>query len=85
MVDHLIITDIYAAREKDVYNVSSQKLEEAMQEKHPDKNIRYMGDFEGIAEYVGKNAGKDDIIITMGAGDVYKIGQMLRTEESKGE
>ena len=85
MVDHLIITDIYAAREKDVYNVSSQKLEEAMQEKHPDKDIRYMGDFESIAEYVGKNAGKDDIIITMGAGDVYKIGKMLRTDESKGE
>ena len=85
MVDHLIITDIYAAREKDVYNVSSLKLEEAMQRKHPDKDIRYMADFENIAEYVGKNAGKDDIIITMGAGDVYKIGQMLRTDESKGE
>lgn len=85
LVDKLIVTDIYAAREKDVYNVSSEKLEVAMKEKHPDKDISYMSNFEDIAKYVDANIGKNDIIITMGAGDVYKIGQMLRKEENKGE
>lgn len=75
--DVVILTDIYAAREKDVYGISSYKLANAMVMKHPDKKIFYVKDFEDIARYLRKQAGKDDIVMTMGAGDVYKIGEML--------
>ncbi len=75
--DVVILTDIYAAREKDVYNISSYKLMTAMKAKHPDKAVYYVKDFEDIAKYIEKFAGKDDIVMTMGAGDVYKVGDML--------
>ncbi|MBR0307496.1 MAG: UDP-N-acetylmuramate--L-alanine ligase [Mogibacterium sp.] len=79
--DVVILTDIYAAREKDVYNISSYKLMNAMKEKHPDKAIYYVKDFEDIVRYIDKFAGKDDIVMTMGAGDVYKVGNMLLHKE----
>ena len=75
--DVLILTDIFAAREKDIYNISSEKLYNAMKEKHPEREVHYIGDFDEIAEYIEKNAERDDIVITMGAGDVYKIGELL--------
>jgi len=79
--DVVILTDIYAAREKDVYNISSYKLMTAMKEKHPDKAVYYVKDFEDIVRYIDKFAGKDDIVMTMGAGDVYKVGNMLLHKE----
>ena len=76
-VDSLIITDIYAAREKDVYGVSSYQLVNAIKAKYPDREVYYVQDFEDIVKYLSANAVKDDIVMTMGAGDVYKIGQMM--------
>ena len=81
--DALILTDIYAAREKDVYNVSSYKLMNAMKDRYPDKEIYYVKDFEDIANYINKVAGPEDVVITMGAGDVYKVGELLVSEENK--
>ena len=75
--DKLILTDIYAAREQDIYNISTYKLFNVMKEKYPDREIYYVKDFEDIVKYVKKFAVKDDIAMTMGAGDVYKIGEML--------
>jgi UDP-N-acetylmuramate--alanine ligase len=79
--DVLILTDIYAAREQDIYNISSYKLMCAMKEKYPDKPIYYVKDFEDIVKYIDKFAGQDDIVMTMGAGDVYKVGDMLLKKE----
>ncbi|MBM6991228.1 MAG: UDP-N-acetylmuramate--L-alanine ligase [Mobilibacterium timonense] len=81
-VDTLIVTDIYAAREKDVYGVSSYKLVQAMKEKHPERDVHYIQDFEDIAKYLERHAKKDDIVITMGAGDVYKVGRMMLGKQS---
>lgn len=75
--DILILADIYAAREKDIYNVSSANLAEAIKKKHPDKNVLYFDSFDKIAEYVKNNAGMRDLVLTMGAGDIYKIGKMI--------
>lgn len=75
--DALILTDIYAAREKDIYDMSSYKLYNAMKTKYPEREIYYVKDFEDIANYIKKFATKDDIAMTMGAGDVYKVGEML--------
>lgn len=75
--DTLILTDIYAAREQDVYNISSYKLYSTMKAKYPDRNIFYVKDFEDIVNYIKKVAEADDIVMTMGAGDVYKVGELL--------
>ena len=79
--DVLILTDIYAAREKDVYNISSYKLMVAIRQKHPDWKTFYIKDFEDIARYIERSAEEGDIAMTMGAGDVYKVGELLLADK----
>ena len=75
--EHLILADIYAAREKNIYKVSSEQLMNKIKETHPEKDVRYIGDFNEMADYVRTHSKKGDMIITMGAGDIYKVGEML--------
>lgn len=75
--DALILTEIYAARERDIYNISTKKLYDAMKEAHPEREIYHISEFDEIAAFIRKNACEDDIVITMGAGDVNKIGEIL--------
>ena len=53
----------------------------AMRNRHPEMEVYYVKDFEDIVRYIRKVAGKDDIVMTMGAGDIYKVGEMLLAEE----
>lgn len=73
--DTVLITDIYAAREKDYGDIHSKTLRSAIH-KH-NKNAYYMEDFECVVEFLKDNLQEGDIVVTMGAGDVYKIGEML--------
>ncbi len=75
--DKLILAEIYAAREKNIYKISSEQLAEKIKETHPAKEVLFMKDFEEIAAYVSENAESGDMVITMGAGDIYKVGEML--------
>ena len=81
--DVIILADIYAAREKDIYNISSEKLAKTIHEQKPDKEVLYMPDFHEIADFVRKNAQKGDMVITMGAGDIYKVGDYILEAENK--
>lgn len=75
--DVLILADIYAAREKDIYEISSEKLSDEIKKEHPGKEVYYMENFRKIADYVRDHARKGDLVITMGAGDIYKVGEMI--------
>ncbi|HHY77917.1 MAG TPA: UDP-N-acetylmuramate--L-alanine ligase [Clostridiales bacterium] len=73
--DYVIITDIYAAREKDTGEIHSKDLvEEANRIKN---NAIYMKEFHDIAEYVSKNAKAGDMVLTVGAGSITKLGPMI--------
>ena len=74
--DELIMTHIYAAREKNDGVTDPRKLAEDI--KQTGVNARYIDDFNEIAEYVRSIAKEGDIIFTMGAGDVTEIGDMLK-------
>ena len=73
--DHVILADIYAAREKDTGLVSSKDLEKAINARGG--NAKHIGDLLSIEKFVEKNCKKNDLLITMGAGDVVKIGENL--------
>lgn len=73
--DTVLITDIYAAREKDYGDIHSKTLRNAIH-KH-NKNAYYMETFDCVVEFLKDNLQENDIVVTMGAGDVYKIGEML--------
>lgn len=73
--DEIIITDIYAAREKDTGLIHARELARRLESRG--KSVRYISGFEDIAETAKKELAEGDIFITMGAGSVYKIGDML--------
>lgn len=73
--DNIIITDIYAARETNTYNVSSEDIVEKI--KDLGRKAIYIKDFDDIVSYLKEHVQKDDIILTLGAGTVTKIGSML--------
>ena len=66
--DKVILADIYAAREENIYGISSEKLAEIVGVK-----AAYGGDFDSIAEIVKETVAKDDMVIVMGAGDIFKV------------
>lgn len=73
--DHVIVADIYAAREKDNGEVSAQELAEKIAGYGTD--AFYLPSFDDIESYLLKNCKKNDLLITMGAGNVYSIGDDL--------
>lgn len=75
LADEVVLADIYAARETDTLGVSSQMLAEKIQEKGVPAH--YLGDFEKIEEFLYTHCLHDELLITMGAGDVVKIGEKL--------
>ncbi len=77
------MVEIYAAREKNIHKISSSALVPAIKENEPGKEVYYFPTFEEIVDFINEKTGKDDLIITMGAGDVYKIGEMLLEKGDK--
>ena len=74
-VDNILITDIYSAREKDTGEIHSKDLVDKL--KSFGKDSIYIESFEEGKEYIENNCEKDDMIITMGAGNVNILGEML--------
>lgn len=73
--EHLILADIYAAREPDPGDISSRTLQEAIQK--TGKEVHYFPSFEEIQQFLIKNCSEGDLLITMGAGNVVNIGDNL--------
>jgi len=73
--DILVLADIYPAREVDAKEVSSFDLARETSQYHPD--VRYLGDFERIFEHLRTKLQPGDLLITMGAGNIWKVGEWL--------
>lgn len=71
--DELILADIYAAREKDNGIVSSEKLASAINGKGV--TCKNLHSFEEIVQYLNKTLRSGDVLLTVGAGDVFEIGE----------
>ena len=73
--NHIIIIDIYAAREKNTYNISEDDLVNEI--KKYNNNVIHISDYDEIIDYLDKNISDNDIILTLGAGYVTKIASLL--------
>lgn len=71
--DEIIIADIFAARETDDGTVSAAQLADRIAQ--TGKSARYVGDFAAIEAYLREHCKSGDLLMTVGAGDVYKIGE----------
>ncbi len=75
MADVVVLADIYAAREKNKYGISSADLLEKLRSKGCE--CYYFPSFPEIEEFLAKNCVNGDLLITMGAGDIVTVGENL--------
>ena len=75
LADHVVLADIYAAREINTLGISSADLQKELEKSG--KTCWYFPTFEEIETFLSKNCMHGDLLITMGAGDVHKIGENL--------
>ena len=73
--DEIVLADIYAAREKNTIGISSDDLRKHMLEQNT--NVYYIPKFEDIEDFLLQHVEEGDVLITMGAGDIYKVGDDL--------
>ncbi len=75
LADKVILADIYAARETDTLGISSKDLAAAIAENGTEAH--YFSSFDEIENYLLQNCIHGDLLITMGAGDIVKVGENL--------
>ena len=75
LADKVVLADIYPARETDNLGISSETLQEEIQKSG--KECYYFPSFDEIENFLLENCINGDLLITMGAGDVVKIGENI--------
>lgn len=73
--DKIVLADIYASREKDPGDISSEDLVRELQKLG--KEVYYFHSFDEIENYLLENCINGDLLITMGAGDIVSVGENL--------
>jgi UDP-N-acetylmuramate--alanine ligase len=80
----LVVLPIYAASEPPIEGVDSRQLADQIRA-HGHKDVHYMESFEACEIFLGKTLQAGDLLLTLGAGDVYRIGEnllaVLKTDE----
>ncbi len=71
LADVAVLTDIYAAREINLIGISSRQLADRLD------NSVYCPTLQDVTAYLRENAREGDLILTVGAGDIYKAGDFL--------
>ena len=74
--DILLVTEIYPAGEKPVEGVSGEKLYKAIRD-HGHKNVLFVPDRAAIHKYIKDIIMPEDMVITLGAGDIWKVGREI--------
>lgn len=72
LADKVILTPIMGSREVNTYGISSEDLAKGL------KDAVIADGFENIADTVIKTAGRGDLVITMGGGDIYKAAHIIQ-------
>lgn len=73
--DHVYLVDIYAAREKNIFGITSNDLAEEIN--HQTNNAEYVGDMTNLPDKLHTSLNADTVFIAMGAGDIYKVFDLL--------
>ena len=72
--DSIYVCDVYSAGEKAIENINSERLTRELK----NRNVQYLpGSMEKVADIITKQLKQDDIVLTIGAGDITKLGQII--------
>jgi UDP-N-acetylmuramate--alanine ligase len=74
--DVLYLLEVYSAGEDAIAEATSRRLYESLRARGH-LNVRYLGDEIDPAATVARESGSGDVIVTLGAGDVYKLGEQM--------
>jgi len=74
--DVLYLLEVYSAGEDAIAEATSRRLYESLRARGH-LNVRYLGDEADPAAAVASESGSGDVIVTLGAGDVYKLGEQV--------
>lgn len=74
--DYLVMTDIYAASEEPIEGIDSLRLLEKIKQ-HGQRKTAYIGEVEKLAEAVKDNLLPGDLVLTLGAGNIFRAGEDL--------
>lgn len=77
IADNVVLSEIMGSREKNTYNIYSKDLADKID------GCVWFNTFGEIADYVFKNAQENDLVITLGCGDVYKCAKMILQKGDK--
>jgi UDP-N-acetylmuramate--alanine ligase len=72
--DVLVLTEIYGAREQPIEGVSGKMLAD-LTSRYGHRDVRFVADKEAVPDYLAEIARPGDLVITMGAGDIWKGGE----------
>ncbi len=75
LADVSVLMEIFNNREVNTYGVSSSQIRDILTEKG--KEAYYFKTFEEIASFLQEHCGEGDTVVTMSAGNIYKLAQML--------
>ena len=73
--DQVVLADIFPARETDNLGISSADLAEKIEQLGT--KVHYLPSFDDIETFLLENCVNGDLLITMGAGDIVKVGEKL--------
>ncbi|HMI90122.1 MAG TPA: UDP-N-acetylmuramate--L-alanine ligase [Polyangiales bacterium] len=87
--DTVLLADIYAAGEKPIPGITSERLARAIAE-HGHHGVRYVSERADLAEQLAREARTGDVVIALGAGDINRVLKdvaarlaLLRADEEK--
>lgn len=73
VADHVVLSDIMGAREVNSFNITSEALAKKIE------GCQWLATFDEICKYIVSHAKPDDLVITLGCGDIYRCArQMVR-------
>ena len=81
--DVLVVTDVYPAREQPIPGVTGEMVAKAAKE-FGHRDVHYVEDKNAVAEFMEGIVKSGDMLITLGAGDVYKIGERFLKGKKEG-
>ncbi len=74
LADRVVLTPIMGSREINTFGIDSKDLKDKLD------NCVLLDTFENVAEYIKQNAEPEDLVITLGCGDIYKAAKLILNE-----
>jgi len=75
--DHLHLMDIYAAGEQPIEGIHSRRLADEISKHH--RAVQYWPSRQALIEHLKLHTSSEDVIVTLGAGDISKLGQEIQS------